>query len=148
MSEADIRTKIKAILGAVTNVGAVYDYRRNAASDSEFILLFKQTVGGVDHIRGWMIHRRSASEQAKTTAAPHVYELNGYLGIKDATATEKTFTALVEAVRDKFRADATLYNAGYAHDPVQVEQQDDRQFGAVLCHHAQLSITVYDMITS
>lgn len=146
MSEATIREKIKTILSGVTNIGVVHDYRRSASSDAAFIELFRTTISGVDQIRGWMISRRSASEQQKTTAAPHQYEIDGYMGLQDAAATEKTFTLLIEAVRAAVRDDMTLFAAGFAHDALQVQTQEELMFGAVLCHHVKLTFAVYDLI--
>ncbi len=148
MSESAIRVLLKTILESVADIGKVYDYERYTNTEAGARALFKTEISGQEQYRAWMISRRSASEQPKTTASPNVYVIRGFLGVSDAASTEKTMTLLVEAIRDAFRDDATMYNAGYAHEPVQVSMQDKRMFGQLLCEHAELSITVYDFKTS
>lgn len=147
MSEAAIRILLKAIIESVTDIGLVHDYRRMATTDKEFIDKFVTTIDNTRQVRGWQIYREGAAEDPHTTAAPHNYVIEGYMGIQDANATEKTFTALTEAIRTAVRSDTTLYNAGYAHHPVQIPTQNELSFGGVLCHHAKMTLLIYDFIT-
>ena len=153
MSEAAIRTQIYAILGAVTDVGKVYDYERWAADWATFINLFKTTIAGVDQIRGWEIGRRSVKEQRITLGISssgneksHGFLIRGYMRVNDSEASEKIFNALVEAIADAFRANRKLNATAERHDFIQAEIIEFRLFGGVLCHYAELSLTVYERI--
>jgi hypothetical protein len=69
------------------------------------------------------------------------------MGVDDAAQSEKTFNALVEAAAAAFRSDRTLGGTALGHDFIQVDALDTRSFGGVLCHYAELSLTVYEHIT-
>jgi hypothetical protein len=153
MSESAIRAQIDAILSGVTNIGKVYDYERWASDWSTFIGFFKTTISDVDQIRGWEIGRRSYAEKkvvigvgSSSHEGTHVFIIRGYLGVNDASATEKTFNALIEAVAAAFRTNKTLNGTAKDHDYIQAEVIDARMFGGVLCHYSELSLTVYERI--
>ncbi len=153
MPESAIRTQIYSILNSVADIGKVYDYERWAADWTTFINLFKATIGGEDQIRGWEIGRRSAKETkviiGVTTGGnerAHVFLLRGYLRVKDADASEKTFNALIETISTAFRSNLKLNNTVERHDFIQAEIIDFRVFGGVLCHYAELTLTAYERI--
>jgi len=153
MPESTIRTQIYTILSAVTDIGKVYDYDRWAAEWAAFINFFKTTISGIDQIRGWEISRRSSGEKkvvigigSSSHEKPHVFIIRGYLGLNDAAATEKTFNILIEAIATAFRSNKTLNGAARDHDYIQADVIEARIFGGVLCHYAELSLTVYERI--
>jgi hypothetical protein len=153
MSEANIRTQIYTILGAVTDIGKVYDYERWAADWPTFINLFKTTIGTVDQIRGWEIGRRSVKEQRITLGIAssgnekaHGFLIRGYMRVNDAEASEKIFNALIESIATAFRANRKLNDTAKDHDFIQAEIIEFRLFGGVLCHYAELSLTVYERV--
>lgn len=76
----------------------------------------------------------------------HTFIIRGFLRIKDASATEKIFNALIEAIATAFRSNKTLNSTAQDHDFIQAEVIDSRTFGGVLCHHAELILTVYERI--
>src|SRR4030042_3344011 len=147
MSEAAIRTQVHSILSGVADIGKVYDYERWANDWATFINLFKTTVGGVDQIRGWEISRGSVKDEGKPGRfeATHSYAIKGYIGVKDSTATEKTFAALIEAIRAAFRTNWNLNGAAEYHDLIQVPVSEPRMFGSILCHYAELTLDVHDL---
>jgi hypothetical protein len=144
MSESDIRTAIKTVLSGVADIGQVHDYERWTASDAEFISVFKTTVAGVDQVRAWLIRRKGPVNEDQGGVAVHGYIIDGYLSVKDADATEKTLNALIEAVRAAFRANVTLNGSCIGADFLIVNAIDVRMLGAVMCHHAELALTVYE----
>jgi hypothetical protein len=153
MSEANIRTQIYTILSSVTNIGKVYDYERWANDWATFINFFKTTIGGIDQIRGWEISRRSAPEKQVGISSgtgkyerAHSFVIRGYLGVKDADATEKTFNALIEAIATAFRGNRKLNGTAERHDLIQTDIIEPRMFGSVLCHYAELSLTATERI--
>ena len=153
MSESAIRAQIKTILEAVTNIGKVYDYERWSADWTAFINLFKITVSGVDQIRGWEISRRSVGEKKVVIGVgslahedDHLFIIKGYMSVKDASATEKTFNTLIESIKTAFRANPNLNATCERHGRIQAPVIDFRIFGDVFCHYAELNLTVYERL--
>lgn len=151
MSESIIRTEIFNILSSVTDIGKVYDYDRWATDWSAFINFFKTIIAGKEHIRGFEIIRTSApaayDDNAEETTT-HQYRIRGYMSLKDADATEKTFNNLIEAIRDKFRFNFDLNGKCEFAGPVSVDVVDVRTFGSVLCHYCELTLPVRELYTS
>jgi len=155
MSESAIRAQILVILNAVTNIGKVYDYERWAADWTTFINLFKATIGAVDQIRGWEIGRRNAPQidhAYGVVYVPHQFVIRGFMSVNDASATEKTFNALIEAIQTAFRTKDTLNGTcettrydGRAS--IQVDIIEMRSFGSILCHYAELSLFAKERIS-
>jgi hypothetical protein len=143
MSESGTRAAIAAKIASLPDIGIVHDYERWAADSAKFIEFFTATIGGVSQIRGWEISRKKAVEDTTSTRG-HIYLIKGYMGLKDAAATEKTFNGLIEEIALAFRRSQSLGGATLGHDFIQVQTIEARMFGSVLCHCAELSITCYD----
>lgn len=147
-SLASIRAAIVARLGAVANVGRVHDYQRYSANAAGFTALYGATIAGTAQIRGWWVSRvatRETSEARGRYVIVHTWRITGYMSLDDAAASEKTFDALLEAVRDAFRADdnlggvvdATVIDEGAG---LQVDEQAPVIFAGVLCHAARCTL--------
>jgi hypothetical protein len=153
MSESTIRAQIYSILNSVEDIGKVYDYERWSADWTTFINLFKTAIDGEDQIRGWEIGRRSVKEtkvviglSAGGNEKAHGFLIRGYLRVKDAEASEKTFSSLIEAIGDAFRSNPKLNQTAERHDFIQADPIESRVFGGVLCHYAELTLTAYERI--
>ena len=146
MSETAIREQIAVILGTVTDVGKVHNRFRYTADAAAFLTLFKTTIGGKDQIRGWMISQIAPLSEDREQVKKRTYAIDGYLGFQDLESTELTMAALLDAIAAQFRANKTLNAAALGHEYIQVVTNEPRQFGAVLCHHARLTLAVYDYI--
>lgn len=143
---ADIKTRLEAL-----DAGRVHDYERQSADPAKFIGLFRHA----NRILGWEISRRAVAEHvAGVHFRHHQMVLRGYMGLEDAAATSKQFQVLIERVCAAFRTNTTppgvpwQYRNGDVpqNAPAQVEVIDDRMFGAVLCHHAQIALSVTERI--
>ena len=143
MSEATVRSGVYTALAGISDIGKVYDYRRFNANYAEFLNLFKATIDGADQVRGWQISRKSGRED-DSSVKTHIFRIEGFFGLSDANATEKTFNALIESVAAAFRANKTLSGAALGHDFIQAAIIEERVFGSVLCHFCELNVTVYD----
>jgi len=154
-----IMADIKAKLLSVENVGVVHDYERQASTESKFLELF--TIPGPDHkksVLGWELTRASAREtkRGSTFFRHHRFVAKGYMGLQDAIETDKLFQVLIEKIAAKFRtaepaggdADHWYYMDGLNpnNSCVQADQIDQRMFGGVLCHHADVYITITEQI--
>ncbi len=150
---SDIKTKMEA----VTDIGKVYDYYRWNNNPSTFISLFAYTPsGGGKHIRGWEITRVQVPEhKAGAYFRHHKFKIAGYLALKDVDATDKTFQVLIDKICEKFRtadppSGATWYymNGDNPGDsPCQVDIIEARMFGDVLCHYAEISLSITERIS-
>jgi hypothetical protein len=151
MSESAIRTAIYNSVNGVSNAGAVYDYERWAADWSAFLDLFKTTIGTTDQIRGWEVAYRGwqpgdPREFSAIHLRTHRWLVVGYLGLDDSAETEKTMSTLAELVADTLKDDAALKAlAFHAIEPVLVVEP--RIFGGVLCHYAELTVDIAEVVT-
>lgn len=142
MSESATRTQIYTILIGVSNIGKVYDYERWNVNWGAFINLFKSTTH--NQIRGAEIGRKAPVTFEKDGIRTHTYFIRMYMAVDDSAATEKTFNTLVDTVVDTFAANLNLNAAANGSEYIQVDALDTRTFGSVLCHFAELTLTVYD----
>lgn len=142
MAEADIRTAIKAVLNTVADIGQVHDYERWTADEAAYNAAFVSS----GQVRTWLVRRKGPVTEDIGGVATHAYIIDGFMAVDDSAATEKTFNALVEAVRAAFRQDATLSGACVGADFLTVNAIDVRMLGSVMCHHAELALTAYEEV--
>jgi hypothetical protein len=152
MSEATIRAAIYNALSGVSNVGKVYDYERWAADWGAFLDFFKTTINNKVQIRGWEVGYRGFVPDvtfeilAGSFIRNHQFVVAGYLGLDDSAGTEKTMSALAETVADTLEADSTLN--GLSNGNVEaVLLFEPRIYGGVLCHYAEITLTIGEEIT-
>ena len=148
MSQAAIRTARYNAVNGVLNVGQVYDYERHATDWSDFLDLFKTTIGGIGQIRGWMVGYRGISEveairfakNDKRITRTHRFQIMGIMGIDDSEETEKTFAALAEDVCDALDSD-TVINAYQGVSPARLGF-DPSPFAGIMVHAAAITFEV------
>lgn len=147
MSEAAIRTAIYNAVAGVSNVGTTHSYERWASTWDAFLDLFKTTISSTDQIRGWEVGYRGfvPNTEARVLSGSfirtHQFVVMGYLGVDDSATTEKTMSALAEAVANAIEADTTL--DALAYDNVETALLfEPRMFGSVLCHYAEITVTI------
>lgn len=150
-NEATIRASIKTAIQTVTNVGVVYDYLRFASNWDDFLDLFKTTISGTDMIRGWHFtcNGLNPSVERETFAGTfdsgeitrdYQYKILGYASLDDSAATEKTFFAIAELVLDAL---SNRITGGKDNIPT-LTTFEPRTFGGVVCHFAEITMTVED----
>lgn len=150
MSQATIRTDIYNAVAAVTDVGKVYDRMRWFDDWGAYLSLFKTTINSVPQIRGWSIHYAGIPQAAYThfgdgEQVTHRFIIRGFMRVDDSAESEKTAAALAESVRNALEDNATLQQATdtrYHSDPVTMPIFEERVFGDVLCHYAEIVINV------
>lgn len=152
MSVADIREAIRARLAAIPDIGVVHNRERYAVAQDKLKQLYWLSRPG--QIRGWYIRRVSTAEtgQLRTDTVEHIrWRLVGVMTFDDATSSELTFDALIEAVRDAFRVDDTLGGTvaqcsvpvdggGAGESAIQLTDCGPAMFAGVLCHVARLDL--------
>ena len=155
MTQATIRAHIKVTLDTVSDKGLTHDYLRWAVTQAQFETIAKTTISGTVQIRAWMIswggfsqvepyiNRLGAPNQIRV----HTFTLDGYLGLDDSAATEKTFAALAELVCTTLDADSTLNADAMStyRNPTQLAV-DVVSWHEHLCHHAAITLQVAETI--
>ena len=144
-NEPTIRAAIKTAIESVNNVGVVYDYLRYASEWDKFLALFKIKTGPFQGaIRGWMITCTGFDPiQERQTYGDifnrdYSYDITGYFGLSDDRATEKEAFAIVEEVIDALCAQV---DGGEDNVPT-LTMFEPRLFGGVVCHVAQIKMSV------
>ena len=170
-SYKEIGKAIADELRQVPGIGQVHEFQRYAHDLAKYLGFFKtEGSGGKDRILGWMVTRESASEGLGSAAAAapgsfvpagtnrrvHTFLLFGVMGLEDGTATELEFQDLIEAVCDHFRDNNVLQlldTEGKRRvatlerlQPPQLDAVDVRQFGAALCHAAEIRIQAIERV--
>jgi len=147
MSLADIREQIRTILSGVAGIGVIHEYERLAVDLKKFLDLFKDPDGRVN---GWQFTRISTPSDRNTMPTlhrHHLFRLRGIYGLRDEEATELTFQDMVEAIQNAFDSEYSLNGTVLNSGPVQVRVVENRMFGNVLCHYAELELIVIERKT-
>lgn len=144
---ADIRAAIVAELQAIASIGIVHDYERYAKGEGEFRTLYLYDLGGGEkQIRGWYLRRVGTTQTREVMGSHedvHQWQLRGFMAIDDASASEKAFDDLIEAIRERFRVNDSLSGLiASIYSPegkgVEVAESQPVLFGGVLCHSVKL----------
>lgn len=147
MALEEIRAHIKSVLEGVSGIGTVHEYERWAADWTRYLALFKTSA---DKINGWTITRRgtaSVRDTMPTIMRNHTFIIRGIYGLKDTDESELTFQALIEAIQDAFEDEYLLGGYALNSGPMQVNVVENRMFGTILCHFAELTLPVEERVT-
>jgi hypothetical protein len=142
---ADVINEVKAILQTVADVGMVNDYRRAVSSEADVSRLYKDVDAG--EIRAWDITRETTVSNDRTVGAVedlHLIVIRGYMSVRDADATEKTFQNLIECVRAAFRVKRNLNGKVLDSTPMQVRTVTAATVSNVLVHYCELTLQAQD----
>lgn len=149
MSLTEIRTEIKAIIEGVSGIGIVHEYLRWSSTSSKFLTLFKDKS---DKINGCMMTRVKTVEDAvsggRTSDRDHKFRIICIYGLDDDGESELYFQdTIVEGICTKLRSEKTLCNRTVALGVPQVEIVEPRKFGSVLCHYAEITVSVEEIVS-
>lgn len=136
-------------LAAVESVGKVHTRQRNLVKPDVFKTACVDSTTGT--VAAWMISRKSRSDVQSSNISNtilHTFYLRGYYGLEDGTESELTFNNIVDGVCEAFRPQGSLDNIVELIAPVQVLDIDYRELHGVLCHYAELSLTVQEYISA
>ena len=146
-----ITTAIKGILEDISGVGVVQEYYRYTRTPEGFREYFTELVDQYTRTANvWLITRDGFTQTADGVPIPeeireHLFTISGYVGLKDADASEETFQDLVDEVvsalesRKRFGLEATNIHVR-AQKTVII---DHAWLGrTVLCHHCEIQLRV------
>jgi len=148
MSYTTILAALKTLLDAVTGIGKTYDHFKWATDITTQKTLFT-TAGGIFHT--WFLTRSSCPVEPYTNKQENrkqVFDLWGYYAVDVSAESEKTFQALCDTILDKFN---DIDNKGIsatvrAIDSMQILEVTYVEWCNVLCHRAQMQITIEEEI--
>ena len=154
MSEATVRASIKTLIEAVDNVGMVYDREPFTNSWANFVEQFKCNVLGREQIRAFTISCETIPRERLTVASARnshnqgrlTYKIRGYCGFNYECDTENEFLGVVIAVLDKLDTGIVTGNA-YNAPVAQLDSYVPRTFDGILCHYAEITQEVIEVIT-
>lgn len=147
MSQATLLAALKARVSAISGIQNVYDYDRNFRDMAAFTALFATTD---DKIQGWTISRVAAtSEQIARGEArrTHQFRIRGHYGLADASATEKTFQAWIDAIMNDLDSHCSLGGITTGAAPAQLQTQQPMMFFTILCHYCEIIVNVPEDVT-
>lgn len=153
MSYLDIVTDIKTHLSTIPVIGMIHTYDRQIVDPAKFIELFRYKPTA--QILGWEMHRTAVPEIVHGAHFRlHQFMLRGYMSVEDAKATSLKFQDLADQVCAKFRTAApppgSTWEYRNAAEPLnsaaQIDIINDRMFGSVLCHCAEISLVISERI--
>ncbi len=137
---SDIRQAIYQDL-VYQKIGRVYQYRKTTLDWNKYIKRFKDNrnrVFGADiAFRGLETNRTAVSNSDRI----YKFEVSVLQSISDQDESELVFSEVVDALVDHFGNSINLSSVGYDFS-VSRADVDERMFGDVLCHHAQIDIDV------
>lgn len=163
MSLTLIRAQIKSVLEdtvtpggkLLVEVAKIHDYWRHVVKESVLSRLFTSPTR-IFHT--WLITRTavedkliSANLTAQCYLRTHSIKVWGFYGLKDSTATSKTFDGVVDAVMDALRTALELPSplSGTAFNATQPQASpfNEGHFVGILSHSCQITFTVIEYIT-
>ena len=145
---ASIRDGIEAAINSVDDTGLVYDYFRYASNASSFNTLYTTTVGGVRQVRAWLIQWQGIEPVEESAFSEQTllykFEITGYRGLNDDTATEKEFADLVEDIMRAVMQKHTFSASGARVYSTNISGVTigHATFAETLCHRARIGVTV------
>ena len=149
MSLADIKARLQTQMNTISGMGNVYTRLRNLHVEKDQALLLK---GGTLHV--WMIDRTAAALTDQSVNQNFAEQrdlvcLVGYLAVNDAAASSDTFDALIDTILQTINVDrrppSLLGGEVLTAQPPQLRTKDLHMYGvggAVLCHHAEITMSV------
>jgi hypothetical protein len=157
MPLADIREQIKVILSGVPGIGVVHDYERFNNDWTKFLSLFRDSGG---HINGCMFSREKCPKKQITLGEvelAHIFVIRRFMGLKDDEATGIIFDDNLEEISAAFGTTETLNDTCRTINPdwgplneaegIQLDISENRMFGNVLCHYAELRLCAIEAKT-
>lgn len=152
----DIREQIKTILAAVPGIGVVHDYERFNKDWNKFLSLFQDSDG---RINGCMFTREKCPKNQNTLGEyekAHIFVFRFFMGLSDSEGTGVIFDDHLEDVESVFRDKETLNDTCSTTHPqwgpmngvvgIQLDLSENRMFGNVLCHYAEMRLCAIEAI--
>jgi hypothetical protein len=102
-------------------------------------------------VETWMVSRKGFRENALTNVQvtrEHTFLIIGIRSCSEAGSTEAAFQARIEAICNTLRADQDVAGTAEFHDRIQGMTITHASFASLLCHYAELEITVHELLSA
>lgn len=141
-----------ALFASVPGAGVIHPEEPYARSQADFQAMYLVDNGqGGKVLRGWFLRRVSTRETEGGNGRVinvHTWRLRGFMALQ-APDSGRRFDAVIESLRDAYRANPTLGGAaqvGPIGQPTGIQVMDSNpvMFAGVLCHSATLQLQTYD----
>lgn len=151
-TESEFRASIVTRLNTVTSIGRVYDYQRYTNDWKQAVDIFGYTLGGAVVLRVWFVSCEAVLPEGKLatgdfgTGAQTIYryKVRGYMGVSDASESEKAALALAIAAQSALNNSALLAGTdAYSATLARLDPFAFIPWGGVLCHYAELTQEFY-----
>jgi len=152
MSEATARAAIDTVVSGVTNIGKAYSYERFVNDWSDYLDLFKVTISSVAQIRGSTVGYDGQAAEINAVGSvirTHRFIVRSRLRLQDSSASEKTASALCEAICDALDAASSLHDGTtyVKTSAASIGVFEHRLYGSVLCHYSEINLEVTENTT-
>lgn len=140
---AEIETILKSATGVVNN--NVFKAEKLTKDWATYLSSFKDVTNSVIH--AYIIKRtkiESIPEASRVNEVATTWKIMGFYGYKwndtFTSSSEYKFNVIIDAIRTKFRDDPGLNNSVLTTTPIQLDIFEEREFGEVLCHYAEMRL--------
>lgn len=149
MNISPVRAAIVELLRSVANVGVVHEHEPLLSSIAELRKVYVHPA--LEQLRGWYLKRtatRTEGEIFEAAVETITWDIVGYSAVAEAGTSESEWDAVIDAVREAFRADynlggvvASCTSADRNEIGIQVRESQLVMFCDVLCHRARLQLS-------
>lgn len=153
---SDLRDAIIARVNTVDDIGIVHTYQRFNADMSLYLDQFSTTIDGRKQIRGWWITNPTIpfvaallnTDTFDVKTEQWEFVVRGVMSVSDTNASDDTFGDLVLAVHDAIWNQINFGSTVVVPFSIQVSIPtiDIRQFGSILCHFAEIHVSLQTRI--
>lgn len=154
MSLDTVRTEMKAVIETATGIGKVHDFERYTRDWRQYERLFTKE----QRVNVWQIERPSFTRFVHASKGPtngverviHNFTIRGFYAIFDQFESEKTFQDIIESICQAFRNKPDLNGKAemikISPDSPVTGSITKEFLGAVLCHMAEINISIQERI--
>lgn len=153
-TETEIRARLVALVGAVANIGNVYDYFRYTDDWRQAKDTFGATISGSVVLRTWFVSCEAVLPEGQLSAGQfglgnqtiYRFKIRGYFGLVDAAESEKSALALALAVQSALNDNALFIGIdAYTATLARLDPFGYATWGGALCHYAEITQDFYVM---
>lgn len=134
-------------IAATPATGRVHDRLRYVSRADDFINLFTVTIGGLTQVRGWWVEREGRLDVfvgSGRVDVQHTFVCRAIHQFRDSLESAETFEMMLDAVMDALTGMAMT--GAWAVDGPRLRLSEPRTIASVLCHYAEIEVTVHEEV--
>jgi hypothetical protein len=160
MSYETISLRIKEIMDRVDGIYNVHTYLRDIPDEADFEAAFSVKTLDENIVTAWMMTRLSVAAEQPTIDTAQIYdvthrmEIQGFYGLSDAQASEKSFQDIIDNLLNKFRMKFCLEDETTGAqlsgllvvEPLQITEIGHGQFSNYFVHFCRMLLSVKERL--